>query len=92
MVGRRRIDGPNVDLGIVFQHNVLLDWRTALDNIMLQAEIRGHDLARAADEPRRLLAMVGLDTFAAAYPYELSGGMRHRVAICRALLHGPPLL
>jgi NitT/TauT family transport system ATP-binding protein len=92
MVGHRRIDGPNADLGIVFQHDVLLDWRTALDNILLQAEIRGHDRARAGHEARRLLAMVGLDTFAAAYPYELSGGMRQRVAICRALLHRPPLL
>jgi NitT/TauT family transport system ATP-binding protein len=92
MVGRRRIDGPNADLGIVFQHDVLLDWRTALDNILLQAEIRGHDRTRAADEARRLLAMVGLEAFAAAYPYELSGGMRQRVAICRALLHRPPLL
>jgi NitT/TauT family transport system ATP-binding protein len=92
MIGRRRIDGPNADLGIVFQQDVLLDWRTALDNILLQAEIRGHDRARAVADARRLLAMVGLDGFAAAYPHELSGGMRQRVAICRALLHRPPLL
>jgi NitT/TauT family transport system ATP-binding protein len=92
VVGGRAIKEPVSDLGIVFQQDVLLDWRTALENIVLQAEIRGHDRKAATLRARELLSMVDLTHFAGAYPYELSGGMRQRVAICRALLHQPPLL
>jgi NitT/TauT family transport system ATP-binding protein len=91
-VGGKIIDRPTSDLGIVFQQDVLLEWRTALQNILLQAEIRGRDKKAAMRRATDLIAMVSLDGFAAAYPYELSGGMRQRVAICRALLHEPPLL
>jgi NitT/TauT family transport system ATP-binding protein len=91
-VGGKIIDSPTSDLGIVFQQDVLLEWRTALENILLQAEIRGSDRNAAMGRATDLLAMVSLEGFAAAYPYELSGGMRQRVAICRALLHEPPLL
>src|ERR1700716_2057761 len=91
-VGGKLIDRPTSDLGIVFQQDVLLEWRTALENILLQAEIRGSDKKAAMGRATNLLAMVSLEGFAAAYPYELSGGMRQRVAICRALLHEPPLL
>jgi NitT/TauT family transport system ATP-binding protein len=91
-VGGKIIDRPTSNLGIVFQTDVLLEWRTALENVLLQAEIRGSDKKAATGRAAELLAMVGLDGFAAAYPYELSGGMRQRVAICRALLHEPPLL
>jgi len=59
---------------------------------MLQAEIRNLDRKAALDKAHRLLAMVGLEKFANAYPHELSGGMRQRVSICRALLHDPSLL
>src|ERR1700674_358878 len=91
-IGGRIVRGPYTDLGIVFQHDALLDWRNAKQNVMIQAEIRGLD--RAAFEPRarELLAMVGLAGFETIYPHELSGGMRQRVAICRALLHDPPIL
>jgi NitT/TauT family transport system ATP-binding protein len=91
-IGSRVITKPNSDLGIVFQQDVLLDWRTALDNIILQNQIRGLDLGSARDRARELLAMVGIDGFASSYPHELSGGMRQRVSICRALVHDPPLL
>ena len=60
--------------------------------MVLQAQIRKQDLIEARERARQLLAMVGLESFASAYPHELSGGMRQRVAICRALLHDPPLL
>jgi NitT/TauT family transport system ATP-binding protein len=84
--------GPHTDVGIVFQRDVLLDWRDALSNVLLQAEMRDQD--RRAWEPRarELLRLVGLDGMERKYPWELSGGMRQRVALCRALLHDPPLL
>jgi NitT/TauT family transport system ATP-binding protein len=91
-VGGSLVESPRSDLGIVFQQDVLLEWRTALQNVLLQAEIRGRDMTAATVRATDLLAMVGLEGFAAAYPYELSGGMRQRVSICRALLHEPPLL
>jgi NitT/TauT family transport system ATP-binding protein len=91
-VAGKPIDGPTSALGIVFQQDVLLEWRTALENVILQAQIRKQDLVEARKRARQLLAMVGLESFASAYPHELSGGMRQRVAICRALLHDPPLL
>ncbi|MBL8386053.1 MAG: ABC transporter ATP-binding protein [Burkholderiales bacterium] len=91
-VDGRRVDGPHTDLGIVFQDAILLDWRNILDNVMLQVDIRGLD--RAAYEPvaRHLLASTGLAGFEKHRPFELSGGMRQRASICRALVHDPPLL
>jgi NitT/TauT family transport system ATP-binding protein len=86
------IEGPIDQVGIVFQQDVLLEWRTALENVVLQAEIRKMDKRQAIIEARALLKMVGIENFADAYPHELSGGMRQRVSICRALLHRPSLL
>ena len=91
-IGSKTINKPTSDVGIVFQQDVLLDWRSAIDNILLQCQIRGLDLGRARSRARELLAMVGIDGFASSYPHELSGGMRQRVSICRALVHDPPLL
>ena len=86
------VRGPQTDLGIVFQSPVLLDWRTALDNVLVQIELRGRDPRAYRDGALRLLAQVGLADFADRYPRELSGGMRQRVAIARALIHDAPLL
>jgi NitT/TauT family transport system ATP-binding protein len=91
-VGGRVVDRPQTDLGIVFQNPVLLAWRTALDNVLLQIDMRGLDVARYRDRAQSLLAVVGLAGFERRLPHELSGGMRQRVAICRALIHDPPLL
>jgi NitT/TauT family transport system ATP-binding protein len=91
-VGDKSITGPNPDVGVVFQQDVLLEWRTALQNVMIQAEIRKSDLGAAKERAKQLLKMVSLGDFEDAYPKELSGGMRQRVSICRALLHKPPLL
>jgi len=83
---------PYTDLGIVFQDAVLLDWRTVMDNLMLQVELRKVDKRRYVDRAHYLLKLVGLEGFERRHAFELSGGMRQRVSICRALLHDPPLL
>jgi NitT/TauT family transport system ATP-binding protein len=88
----RVIDRPITDVGIVFQTDVLLDWRRVLANVLIQPQMRGLDLAVHERKARELLAAVGLTGFEDRYPYELSGGMRQRVSICRALIHDPPLL
>ena len=83
---------PQTDVGIVFQSPVLLDWRTVIRNVLLQVEARGLDLQSHRSKARELLRAVGLEGFEDRYPFELSGGMRQRAAICRALIHDPPLL
>jgi NitT/TauT family transport system ATP-binding protein len=87
-----KVSRPITDLGIVFQRDLLFDWRTVLGNIMLQAEIRGLDRATIQERALELLSKVKLQDFAHRYPWELSGGMRQRVAICRALVHDASLL
>jgi len=91
-VGGKRVERPLTEVGIVFQESILLDWRDVLSNVLLQIDIRG--MARGTYEPvaRHLLRSTGLEGFEHKKPYELSGGMRQRVSICRALVHDPPLL
>ena len=92
-IGETQVKGPYTDLGIVFQEPVLLDWRKVLGNVMLQVDLRrGLDKRDYRARARELIDLVGLTGFEDRYPFELSGGMRQRVAICRALLHDPPLL
>ena len=71
---------------------VLLDWRDVLGNVLFQVEMRGLDRRRFADKARRLLDQVGLAEFMHAHPFELSGGMKQRCAIARALVHDPRIL
>jgi NitT/TauT family transport system ATP-binding protein len=92
MIDGRAVAGPETELGIVFQKPILLEWRTVLGNVLLQAEMRRLDAGRYLERARRLLAAVGLADFADRYPHELSGGMQQRAAIVRALIHDPPLL
>jgi NitT/TauT family transport system ATP-binding protein len=91
-VGGRQVTSPISDVGIVFQEDLLLEWHSTLDNILMQAAFRGVSKRSLRDRAEELLAMVGLAEFADKYPHELSGGMRQRASICRALVHEPPLL
>jgi NitT/TauT family transport system ATP-binding protein len=88
----KEVTGPQTDLGIVFQKPVLLDWRRALGNVLIQVELRRLNPKHYEERARRLLNSVGLGGFENKYPFELSGGMQQRVSICRALVHDPPLL
>jgi len=86
------VRGPQTNVGIVFQSALLLPWRRVLDNILLQAEIRGMPMPAARERAMQLIEMAGLKGFESKYPWQLSGGMQQRVAILRALLHDPPVL
>ena len=88
----RTVAGPATQLGIVFQKPILLEWRTVLGNVLLQAEMRRLDAGAYLERARRLLSAVGLEDFEDRYPHELSGGMQQRAAIVRALIHDPSLL
>jgi NitT/TauT family transport system ATP-binding protein len=86
------IAGPSRDVGVVFQDHVLLPWLTVLDNVLLPAELfeLPKDAARA--RARQLIDSVGLRGFERHKPAQLSGGMRQRAALCRALLAEPSIL
>ena len=84
------VERPGLDRGVVFQSYTLLPWLTALGNVEFALRAAGRRDAREA--ARQHLALVGLEDFAAAYPSELSGGMKQRVAIARALSYRPEVL
>lgn len=86
------VTGPRRDIGVVFQQATLLPWRTVLENVLLPAQMQRLDRAASAARAHDLLELVGLTGFADKYPFELSGGMQQRVAICRALVCNPRIL
>ena len=89
-----QVKGPRSTVGMAFQNPVLLEWRTILKNVMLPLEIVPGALKgkAAEDRARFLLALVGLEGFEDKRPSELSGGMRQRASLCRALVHQPDVL
>ncbi|MFO1036981.1 MAG: ABC transporter ATP-binding protein [Geminicoccaceae bacterium] len=80
------------DIGFVFQEPTLMPWATVFDNVWLPLRLKGQGRAAVRPEIEAALALVGLDGFANAYPRELSGGMRMRVSIARAIVTKPRLL
>ena len=84
--------GPRPDVGIVFQSPTLLPWRTVLGNVLIPIEMLRRPRREWEGRARELLAMAQLADFAGKLPHELSGGMKQRVSICRALIHDPSLL
>lgn len=91
-IGETVVHGPRRDIGLVFQHPILLPWRTVLQNVMLPVEVLRLDPAGFTGRALELLRTMGLEEFADRYPYELSGGMQQRAAIARALIHDPSTL
>ena len=89
-----RVTGPKSTVGMAFQNPVLLEWRSILENVMLPLEIVPNDLSKSQrkDRARSLLSLVGLDGFEDKRPSELSGGMRQRASLCRAIVHRPEVL
>jgi len=80
------------DIGFVFQEPTLMPWATVFDNVHLPLKLQGQSRRKVGDRVEEALAMVGLQDFHRAYPRELSGGMKMRVSIARALVTRPKLL
>jgi NitT/TauT family transport system ATP-binding protein len=91
-IGDQPVTAPHPDLAVVFQRDLLFDWQTVLGNVLSPFVLRGEPVQAHVDRARRLLDHVGLAGFEDRRPYELSGGMRQRVALCRALIQDPSIL
>lgn len=92
VVGGNSVTGPVTDVGIAFQDHLLLDFRNALDNVTLQADIRGLDKDKIKGRAHELFEQLRLTHAMGKYPNQLSGGMRQRVSLVRTLVHDPSLI
>lgn len=90
----KRVTAPRANVGMAFQNPVLLEWRSILQNVLLPLEIVPTALSKSQGEERarKLLSLVGLEGFEHKRPSELSGGMKQRASLCRALIHSPEVL
>jgi NitT/TauT family transport system ATP-binding protein len=86
------ISGPPPGIGMAFQDALLLPWRNVIDNVLLPIEILRRPNSTDREKARDLLASVGLKGFEASASWQLSGGMRQRVSLCRALVRDPEVL
>jgi NitT/TauT family transport system ATP-binding protein len=91
-VGGEQVSEPRDDVGVVFQNAVLLPWLTVKENILLPLDLREKRRREHGERADELLAMTGMTGFEGKYPFELSGGMKQRVSICRALMCQPSFL
>ena len=86
------VRGPVAGVGMVFQHFALMPWMTVLENVEIGLEAQGVPVKARRKRALQAIDQVGMDGFESAYPRELSGGMRQRVGIARALVIEPKVL
>jgi NitT/TauT family transport system ATP-binding protein len=92
LIEGHEVRGPQTKVGFMLQKDLLLPWRTVIENVMVGLEVRGAPREERREKAMNLIRMVGLDGFEAAYPKHLSGGMRQRVALARTLAVEPEIL
>ena len=90
--GGQLVTGTRADVAVVFQQATLLPWNTVFSNVMLPVHLKGDRSEKQVERAKHLLGFMGLKDFTQKYPFELSGGMQQRVAICRALMREPRVL
>lgn len=91
-INGEEVHGPSPKLAMIFQEYSLFPWRTVLENVQFGLEAKGLSKSEQREKARQYLQLVGLSESAGSYPYELSGGMRQRVAVARAIAVEPSVL